>query len=270
MTTVFEQELKIKAARQHRAGPIQTTADLPKIGEAREGQALDFKGTLSPNKATGKPKYVELAKDMAAMANARGGNIIVGAFESNEVLQKYDALDDDTAGRIISAYEDAASKFCVPSPIISASRIPFEHGCVVSIYVMPHLGNLMGVRLKLEKCDEYAAGDAYRFPLRIGSQTTFLNPASFPLPESRKIMLALAEIPPLAKVQLIYHTDRGGRHEPTHTFKGIDIVRLGFETNISSNPFWTPVDDVRSVIPQAHSVDGPRWKIKMKPDARWS
>ncbi len=64
--------------------PVATLADLP-IDTGRETGTYDFKQTVDPKNKR------ELAKDVAAFANATGGAGAVGAIEDTEkgTLQEY-------------------------------------------------------------------------------------------------------------------------------------------------------------------------------------
>jgi len=53
---------------------------LPPLG-TREAPQLDFKEQLGRVKGGSGPDYFELAKDVAAMASAYGGTLLVGACE---------------------------------------------------------------------------------------------------------------------------------------------------------------------------------------------
>ena len=58
--------------------PISVTTDLPPISSSRESDVIDFKGRYSGRDRT------EMAKDVAAFANAFGGVILVGAYEDTK------------------------------------------------------------------------------------------------------------------------------------------------------------------------------------------
>src|SRR5947207_14973186 len=80
---------------------IMRPEDLPPVGSAREILALDFKRDLYDL-----AKPFEMAKDVAAFANASGGSILVGADEdqARHVLASYKPI----SGEAIAAAQRGA------------------------------------------------------------------------------------------------------------------------------------------------------------------
>ena len=70
--------------------PVATTADLPALSAGRESGTYDFKGSVDLAKKR------ELAKDVAAFANATGGVILIGAEEDKDAgtLRRYAPMDE--------------------------------------------------------------------------------------------------------------------------------------------------------------------------------
>jgi predicted HTH transcriptional regulator len=108
-------------------------------------------------------RVVELAKDVAAFANADGGVLLIGAYEDTRhgVLGTYKALDAQAVKLARESYSQAVRSFCFPSPIIDSVVVPHGNGSVVAVNVWPFPGQAVGVRSR-----EHI--DAYFFPFRSG------------------------------------------------------------------------------------------------------
>ena len=171
---------------------ITLAADLPAVGSATERLVFDLKA---------KPKLddsVELAKDVAAFANASGGVILIGAAERKPegVLAAYPAVDAKLAGSTKDAYERAIRDRCRPRPIVDVVIVPVGKKRVVCVTVWPFPGQLVGVHI--EK-------DAYRFPVRTTTHTIYLQPEQMGMffeAGVRRLAIVLESIPPGSYVEL--------------------------------------------------------------------
>ncbi len=165
--------------------PILNPDQLPELG-AREQTWLDFKGAPANDRR-------EFAKDIAAMANALGGSLIIGAV-GGSTLVRYELLTEDSAKVTANAYEEAARDWLRPKPVVSTQVLEREQGFVVVVNVEPFLGQVVGLCVvskdsKLEKKD-----NAFQFPIRVGSHTVYLTPEQLPMfadPKIRRIALSL-------------------------------------------------------------------------------
>ena len=101
--------------------PIQQLADLPAPGVGREGYALDFKVRINV------ADRFEAAKDVAALANARGGTLLVGAATDGELLKNYVPLSSEDADGVQRCYEEAVRDRCRPV------EIPGNSGQIVGV-----------------------------------------------------------------------------------------------------------------------------------------
>jgi len=104
--------------------PVLKTADLPEIGTARETGTYDFKGSADPTD----PR--ELAKDVAAFANAFGGVVLVGAVEDEQThtLKEYSPLPRAVADKLTTAYELAVRDRCDPPPLVDIVPVDLLRG----------------------------------------------------------------------------------------------------------------------------------------------
>jgi hypothetical protein len=187
--------------------PIADPADLPPLGAGRESGTFDFKGSVDPAKKR------ELAKDVAAFANATGGVVLVGAVEDPETgrLREYAPMPEAFAESVKAAYDLAVANLCRPQPVIDAVRVkapsPFD-GFVVAVNVNPTPVGPVGVRwVDDPKCPSWA------FPLRTTTHTAYLTPtelAMLMVPEVRRVMILLDSIPPAEREDLqIFHNRQG-------------------------------------------------------------
>lgn len=166
--------------------PIQAETSLPDEGVDRESRRFDFKKTVSSK------NHVELAKDVAAFANAFGGHILVGAVEDPQTgrLDHYEPLPEAFAHEVVTAFDRAVATRCFPKPLHDSKLLPRGEGFVVVVNVWAFPGGIVGVRSDTQ--------DAYLFPVRVGAQTDHLRPEVLPMfmvPEVRRIAVLLGSIP---------------------------------------------------------------------------
>lgn len=188
--------------------PVLTPADLPPTGTSRETGTFDFKGRQEPSEQR------ELAKDVAALANATGGVVLVGAQEdkNHRTLGIYTPIKTvQEAEALTTAYELAVTQRCVPQPVIEVVRIdtipgvhPPGYVVAVNVYAAP-LGPI-GVR--------WDGAEAFGFPLRTATQTHWMTPTELSMlmvPEIRRAMILLDEIPPAERqsVRLFHNRLQG-------------------------------------------------------------
>ena len=172
--------------------PITTPDDLPTVGTSRESGTFDFK------QAPSTLDHREMAKDVAAFANALGGVVLVGTVEDRTrgTLGVYKPVAEAEAEALKKAYELAVAQRCLPQPVIYVVRIDTAAapavnaaGNVVAVNVYPMPMGPVGVRWD---------ADAYAFPLRTATQTTWMKPtelAMLMVPEIRRVAILLDGIP---------------------------------------------------------------------------
>jgi hypothetical protein len=166
--------------------PVRTESDLPRAGTAYETSGIDFKREVNPNGKT------EMAKDVAAFANAMGGVVLVGACEDRGVLKEYVPLMQERAALVRNAYDEAVRDLCIPKPLVDCVQVPLGRGFVVAINVWPFPAQPVGV------VDSKGASRSYCFPCRTGTHTIYLTPDQLPmlmLPEVRRVAILLSSIP---------------------------------------------------------------------------
>lgn len=176
--------------------PLFSADQLPPVGTARETSRCDFKATYRLGSSP--PPYFEMAKDVAAFANASGGVILVGACEAEQKLSKYLPLPEKEADALAAEFSKQVTQRCSPVPMIDPRRIPFESGFVVAVNVWAFPAQPVGVKLSPDKSVEKFGEPCWVFPVRAGIDTIFLRPEQLSmlmLPQHRTTAALLEGIP---------------------------------------------------------------------------
>ncbi|HXK19972.1 MAG TPA: ATP-binding protein [Polyangiaceae bacterium] len=171
--------------------PIDSEDQLPAVGRSNEHRGLDFK--LQPSDDS-----FEIAKDVAAFANAEGGTIIIGARGKGEHLAAYVPLSSDEASKAQRTYDQAVRDRCSPSPVFSVSAIPKDGGYILAVNVWPFPGQLVGVEVKQgeARCGKREAqpDGLFFFPTRVGAHTKAIIPEHMPMfmdAKARRVAVSL-------------------------------------------------------------------------------
>ena len=239
--------------------PILEAGTLPPPKIGRESGTYDFKRKVDPRDTR------ELAKDVASLANAFGGILLVRAIENEatHTLEEYDPLPLAAAEQIKTAYEQAAAQRCLPQPVIEAVRLEIGPplsampGHVVAVNVRPSPLAPIGVRLD---------NDSYVFPLRTATHTHYLSPTEFPMlmvAEIRRVAILLDSIPPNQRMNTMLHAETSAGIVDTRavTVVDVDLTTLTLKPASGGGEIRLPLDRVRSVWRRnekhwAISVDG--------------
>lgn len=154
--------------------PILSAAGLPAAGpltRSREAERIDFKSGYDPAARS------EMAKDMAAFANALGGVVLIGTSRDDEPLA-YPGMAPDFAERLLEGFADAQVRHLSPSPpvverkIFDAPNARAAGFVLLAVNVHPFAEQIVGARV---------APNVWRFPVRVGADTNFLEPSMLPL-----------------------------------------------------------------------------------------
>jgi hypothetical protein len=194
----------------------------------------------------------ELAKDVAAFANAAGGSLLHCAHEDKKrrALGRYSPVTQAETAGIVNAYDFAIRDRCFPGISWSDARIALDHGFVAAINVQPFPGQIVGVKVKGDKADGHG-GDAYVFPVRVGTHTRCLTPgelAMYMVPEVRMTIVALEAIPDQERANVTLIQLLGGNAN-RHVKDGLAIVAIEPERNalrFDNNESY-PLNCVRAV-----------------------
>jgi predicted HTH transcriptional regulator len=120
-------------------------------------------------------KGAEHAKDIAAFANRLGGVILVGAdCEKDKTKLEYVGLERQTTAEVTEIYEKAAL-LCSPPQNVNVVSLQSPDGKpLVAINIDPSLDQIVGSPVAA-KGGNLIKG-AWRFPVRRGSVTDFVDP----------------------------------------------------------------------------------------------
>ena len=230
--------------------PITNSNHLPQVGANAENLSLDIKQAVNPR------EYYELAKDVAAFANASGGVILVGAVEDRPrgIIGKYLPMEQDEAKRVRDAFNQATRDLCSPKPVIDPVLIGCQDKFVIAINVWPFPGQAVGVQIK-------GGPLAFTFPIRIGVETIFLAAEQLPMlmiPELRRTIILLDAIPTGGQISI---TDAGRITQEFNLVELRPLENVVVLQTVEGKPgrkpveLFLPIDAVRTV-----------WKVQ---NARW-
>lgn len=221
---------------------------LPQIGAAIERAVMDWKA--KPAKFS-----FEKAKDVAAFANHLGGCILIGAAERDGQLAAYVGMTLDEAGAVRDDYSKAVAQRCQPPPTVDFEEYEDPQDSakrIVAVNVWPSL-NLIGVKIETDKTREGFGGPAFVYPVRSGTDATYLHPVQLPMyitAQVRRIAVMLARIPDGAKVQLIETRLDNSKNDNALTFAGVDeeanLVKF-MTLSASPTPLHVPLDRILTV-----------------------
>ena len=216
--------------------PVLTEEDLPRLDTTCERPDIEFKKAVDPQPS------IELAKDVAALANTAGGTIIVGARTAGSVVVGYPGVARDIANRLPDAYEESASQRCRPAPKVESHLVPL-HGKtdpVVVINVWPSPIAPVGVHIHEKNRGKHVA-DAWVFPFRVGSHTRYMQPDQFGSLENvsaRRAAALLIRIPldqwKQIKLRWIQPTGKQSYSAYTAIERSVELVEVSPDQNVVS------------------------------------
>ena len=223
---------------------------LPPEGSAVERNRLDCKAKYTD----GDKRRFEMAKDVAAFANANGGTLLIGSVESGGILTKHVGLTSADAMQTRRDIEEAVRDYVRPTPVIDFPEpVELEPGKVVLLVdVQPFPGQAVGVHSG--KADE----EPWRFPVRVGTQTVWYSPEQ---------LVFLMDVHHRRKAQLLFQAmgekcSIHGAHGFMHVVDVVDVkpTENVFRIHVSktSKPIDLPIDVVKMVWKTEH-----QWCIRL-------
>jgi hypothetical protein len=240
--------------------PILTEQDFPAPGSTSEREDLDFKKTTSPQDT------IEMAKDVAALANTAGGTVLVGAESSGNVLVGYPGIPESLAKQLAEAYEQAASQRCTPAPQVATKIIRRSQGdAVLAVNVVMSPFAPVGVNLNQQIPLARLLAHGWALPHRVGSHTAFLRPDQFGSLENmstRRVAALLMGIPlaerPAVHIRFLIRNDVRGKSSQDDARWPGELTDVSLDRNVATFlagpvtgnqplPLVVPLDWVRTV-----------------------
>lgn len=177
----------------------------PLVGTTSESANLDFKETLDPLQ---EKIEIEVAKDIAALANVLGGHVLIGvSTEMNRTrCTGFHGVDKQRATKITKAFEESVKNRCRPTPVFNVQSIdlPNTTNVVVGVAVEASPIAPVGVLLRQDRGGALI-DEGWAFPYRVGSLTKYLQPDQFGAYESmsaRRAAALLSSIPSVERLVL--------------------------------------------------------------------
>lgn len=237
--------------------PIVSADQLPQVGVTCEKTTLDFK--VTPN-----TDAFEVAKDVAAFANAAGGTLLLGGSTTGEVVSAYVPLTAADASAAQRFYEQSVRDRCRPGPLTAVEHIPRDGGVVVAINIWPSLGQPVGAEFKKvgNQQGSWPQG-VYLYPVRVGSHTRPILPEQMHMfvdAKFRRNAIALRGCE--GQRIILFGYDKTGAWLEAFTVATVDefanLLSLRFDGKDDSRNISLPIDLLESVWRDA---DG--WKARV-------
>lgn len=179
---------------------------VPEIGAGYESATLDMKGgpkayrQFHDRVETGWKSF-EIAKDVAAFANATGGTILIGATEDAGagVCSAHVPFSDEAAKDLSDAITLAVEQRCRPRPLVDLARIAFPAGVMLAVNVWAFPGQPIAVSVTGNSKQDGHGGVSYVFPIRLFAKTVYLPPEQLAMlmsPDVRRRAIILATVKP--------------------------------------------------------------------------
>lgn len=247
--------------------PIATPEALPAVGARAEDLNLDFK--VSVKSAS---RY-ELAKDMAAFANASGGVILVGAAEekNSNTLSKWIYLTKDDALTAQREYQQAANTLLSPKITLDSQAIEVAPGSyAVAVSVWPSALLPIAVEVPVDTTQGAKDWTAWAYFMRVGTHNLPLSPeqaAMLMIPQIRHSVTLLNSIPIEGRGEMIARfSENSGVMtltdvSPLENSASFRLVSLdGFLSIDPDVIIRIPLNDILSVWKSANR----QWSISIK------
>jgi hypothetical protein len=256
---------------------VRTSEHVPTTGATFEGATFEMKGG-----GINKADDGEMAKDVAAFANAAGGVIVVGVDHNNGTAQRC-PLERDDAGELVELYSAAVGDRCSPRPFMEPfvidvgpepGRSP-DKRFVVAVNVWPYPDQPVGVTYSVmgKRGLPSDIGEAFKFPLRVGAHTRFLRPEKIPMflsSEIRRMAILIDQIPASERssVEILSRFyDQSATQGRENAFRRVTIVEVDPMKNCVRCQFQS--SDRRELIVPLDSVakvwkSGKTWTIAVR------
>lgn len=182
------------------------------LSSAYEKAVLEFKKEYDLADLDRDDTRFEIAKDIAAFANSRGGTIVVGAIEDRSTGKLSNFEPVANVALLQKAVEQAYTQFCTPVPIVTIERIDVDVASqrailkrsvakpvtIVAINVDPYVAGPIATRVWRGGKKSVFVEGAYRVWQRGVEKTRWLRPEEVAMlvdHQERRMLLRLDEIP---------------------------------------------------------------------------
>ena len=244
--------------------PITEAQQVPRPGTGFERLTLDMKASPRAYGAIGSLDYFEVAKDMAALANAQGGSLLIGVKENraNGTVDAICPLSDAEILEVQKMFPTGAENKLRPMPLFEVEQpIVLREGRIMVVNVWPSFGQLVGVIVKGVKDADGYGGNTYAFPVRAAAQTTYVAPeqfAMFMMPQVRRNVFLLQKLNEGDVLHLIPYGD----HENVTTWKVGKLDDINNSLELQREHGRSPIAIPISAIEHVWRSDG-KWFARL-------
>ncbi len=219
------------------------TKQPPAVGQPAEDNRLDCKVRYDGDRQA---RRQEMAKDVAAFANANGGELFVGMAERAGLVTAHVGLDQAQAAECKRDFEEAVRDNVRPTPVMLAELLPVEgNKFLVHVEVQPFPGQAVGVRTSSED------GTGWVFPVRVGTQTAWYSPEQ---------LVLLMDVAHRRKAQLLFQA--AGQPCSIHGKSGFICAAEVVSVNPMENAFGLHVAETKEPIFLSIDVVNTVWKTR--------
>jgi len=224
---------------------IDSRNDLPSIGDP-ETLYLDFKAAPTDS-------AFEIGKDVAAMANASGGTLLVGAAEaSGGRLKQYVPLKDAAATE--KFYENVIRDRCRPRPTVTLNIVECDDsgGAVLAVNVQPFPGQPVGVHIPVkEQQGMKSIEDLFHYPIRVNTYTKAILPETLAMYVDARVRRISILLEPLVgsqiRVQSTKPTGENCFYMDLLVLKGVSLPENTVELELEGKSYFIPIDFIHCV-----------------------
>lgn len=212
---------------------------------------------------------------MAAFANTLGGVILIGTSKDDERLD-YPGIPLDVAERLSEGFADAHARHLSPKPPTIERVIvplPGTDRVMLAINVHAFSDSIVGAKVKQDIwVFPEREVSAWRFPVRVGVDTNFLEPAMLPLYSAtvRRHVVLLGTIDQHnSNVEICFRNPSNKQtKEPLHwritkfhVIMNRNVLVIHLE-EAPAHEHRVPLDDIDCVW-DSGTYESPRWRIRV-------
>lgn len=217
----------------------------------------------------------ELAKDVAAFANALGGSLIIGTNKDGAALLCYPGVSREHADSLVKALVSVHDSYLSPRPIAEPQIFAADEpgNVILIVNVWPYPDQPVGAKTY--------DGNAWRFPVRVGDQTRYLEPAMLPMLTNARVRRTVIFLESIAtgddgKIVQVFWRHPGNKTKAAPSSLILRVAAIEPEANRiiletmqpapSPEPrAIVPIDDIEAVWQCAEAA----WAIRVAGHFEW-